>query len=139
MWLPITSPSRTVHICLLPRGTNPGDCRARDRLHLRRDLLWDSGGVPSSDAERTESSYPKAAEALGASSPIPPRGNWGAVLSHPSSMLKTTLLRSQIVLNEEAGTGRPACDSDFGVAPRPVCVLKPGEHAPPELAAPGVL
>lgn len=86
------------------------------------------------------SSYPKAAEALGAFSPRPPRGNWGAVLSHPSSMLKTTLLRSQIVLNEEAGTGRPACDSDFGVAPRPsMCVLKPGEHAPPELAAPGVL
>ena len=55
------------------------------------------------------------------------------MLSHPSSMLKTTLLRSQIVLNEEAGRGRRACDSDFGMAPRPsVCVLKPGEHAPPE-------
>lgn len=65
--------------------------------------------------------------------PDPPEETRGGVLSHPSSMLKTILLRSQIVLNEEAGRGRPACDSHFGMAPRPsVCVLKPGEHAPPE-------
>ena len=50
------------------------------------------------------------------------------------------LSSGQIVLNEEAGTGRPACDSDFGMAPRPsLCVLNPGEHATPEQGAPGVL
>lgn len=56
---------------------------------------------------------PKAAEVLCASSPRPAKRNLGALSNQPSCMLKTTLLRSQFVLNEEAGRKE---DPNFDVA-----------------------
>lgn len=57
--------------------------------------------------------HPKAAEALRASSPRPTKTNLGALSIQPSYMLKTTLLRSQFVLNKEAGKEE---DPNFDVA-----------------------
>lgn len=88
-----------------------------DYCSLGKTCQWDSGGIWSSHAGTTEQAalVPKATEAL-VHCFRPTQWKPVALSSQFSCMLKTIFPRSQIVLYEEVGVGRPTCYPGFGMA-----------------------
>lgn len=105
-------------ICASARGrTVETTAEAGTDYSLGKTCQWGSGGIWSSDARTTEqAALSPRLQKLWVHPLRPTQWKLAALSRQLSCMLKTIFPRSQIVLYEEAGVGRPTYDPGFGIA-----------------------